>query len=120
MNVLVVGAGATGGYFGGRLTQAGREVTFLVRERRAAALKERGLRIAGPAGTDVIEPSLVTAVPPGAVADVVLVTVKADGLDAVIPAIRGAIGPQTTLVPVLNGLRHLELLNAAFGRSAVL
>jgi 2-dehydropantoate 2-reductase len=60
MSILVVGAGATGGYFGGRLAQAGRDVTFLVRERRAAVLRARGLRIGGPGGTDVIEPRLVT------------------------------------------------------------
>jgi 2-dehydropantoate 2-reductase len=120
VDILVVGAGATGGYFGSRLAQAGRDVTFLVRERRAAALRERGLRILGPGGTEVIEPHLVTAVPPGTVADVVLVTVKADGLDAVIPEIRAATGPATAVVPVLNGMRHLGMLNDAFGRSRVL
>jgi 2-dehydropantoate 2-reductase len=120
MSILVVGAGATGGYFGGRLAQAGRDVTFLVREHRAAVLKERGLRIVGPGGTDVIEPNLVTAVAPGAVADVILVTVKADGLDTVIPEIRGAVGPDTAIVPVLNGMRHLGMLNGAFGQARVL
>jgi 2-dehydropantoate 2-reductase len=120
MSILVVGAGATGGYFGGRLAQAGRDVTFLVRERRADALRARGLRIAGPGGTDVIEPRLVTSVPSGAAADVVLVTVKADGLDAAIPEIRSAVGPDTAIVPVLNGMRHMGLLNDAFGRSRVL
>ena len=120
MSILVVGAGATGGYFGGRLAQAGRDVTFLVREHRAAVLKERGLRIVGPGGTDVIEPNLVTAVAPGAVADVILVTVKADGLDTVIPEIRGAVGPGTAIIPVLNGMRHLGMLNGAFGQARVL
>lgn len=120
MTILVVGAGATGGYFGGRLAQAGRDVTFLVRPGRATALRERGLRIAGPNGTDVIEPSLRTAVPAGVAADVILVTVKADGLDAVIPEIRPAVGPDTAIVPVLNGIRHLDILNGAFGRSQVL
>jgi 2-dehydropantoate 2-reductase len=120
MSILVVGAGATGGFFGGRLAQAGRDVTFLVRERRAAELRERGLRIIGAGGTAVIEPRLVTAVPADATADVVLVTVKAAGLDAVIPQIRAAVGPDTTIVPVLNGMRHLGLLSDAFGRSQVL
>jgi 2-dehydropantoate 2-reductase len=120
MTILVVGAGATGGYFGGRLAQAGRDVTFLVREHRAGVLRERGLRIIGPHGTDVIEPALVAAVPPGTSAEVVLLTVKADGLDAVIPEIRAAVGQETTIVPVLNGMRHLDMLNGAFGRSRVL
>src|ERR1700761_5809723 len=148
MSILVVGAGATGGYFGGPLAQAGRDVTFLVRERRAAALRERGLRIVGPGGTEVIEPRLATSVSAnpdagseagtgfgagastgsstgsstgaGGAVDVVLVTVKADGLGAVIPEIRAAVGPGTAVVPVLNGIRHLGLLNDAFGRSRVL
>jgi 2-dehydropantoate 2-reductase len=118
MSILVVGAGATGGYFGGRLVQAGRDVTFLVREGREAVLRERGLRIVGPGGTEVIEPAVATAVPSGA--DVVLVTVKADGLDTVIPQVRPAVGPGTAIVPVLNGMRHMGMLSAAFGRSSVL
>ena len=61
MRILVVGAGATGGYFGARLAQAGRDVTFLVRPRRAAALRERGLRITGLGEEEVIAPELVTA-----------------------------------------------------------
>jgi 2-dehydropantoate 2-reductase len=101
-------------------------VTFLVRERRAAVLKERGLRIISPGGTaldlrnDRIEPNLVTAVAPGAVADVILVTVKAEGLDTVIPEVRGAVGPDTAIIPVLNGMRHLGILNGAFGQARVL
>jgi 2-dehydropantoate 2-reductase len=120
MGILIAGAGATGGYFGGRLAQAGRDVTFLVRGHRAEVLRRRGLRIVGPGGTDVIEPKLVTAGHLDAEADTVLITVKAAGLDAVIDEIRPAIGPETTIVPVLNGMRHLTTLNAAFGRSRVL
>jgi 2-dehydropantoate 2-reductase len=120
MGILIAGAGATGGYFGGRLAQAGRDVTFLVRGHRAEVLRRRGLRIAGPGGTDVIEPKLVTAGQLDAEADTVLITVKAAGLDAVIDQVRPAIGPETTIVPVLNGMRHLATLNAAFGRSRVL
>jgi 2-dehydropantoate 2-reductase len=120
MSILVVGAGATGGYFGARLAQAGREVTFLVREGRAAVLRERGLRITGPHGTDTIQPRLVTAGHLEGTAGVVLVTVKAAGLDAVIDEVRPAVGPDTAIVPVLNGLRHLGVLNGAFGRQRVL
>jgi 2-dehydropantoate 2-reductase len=120
MSILIVGAGATGGYFGARLVQAGRDVTFLVRERRAAVLRERGLRIVGPAGAEVIEPRLATAGHLEGVADVVLVTVKAAGLDAVIDEIGPAVGPGTAIVPVLNGMRHMGVLNSAFGSSRVL
>jgi 2-dehydropantoate 2-reductase len=126
MSILIVGAGAVGGYYGGRLAQAGRDVTFLVRERRAAALRERGLRIVSPDGTEVIEPIVVTAAELAAgaglasPASTVLVTVKAAGLDAAVPEMMPAFGPDTTIVPVLNGLRHMDILNAAFGSARVL
>lgn len=126
MSILVVGAGAVGGYYGGRLAQAGRDVTFLVRERRAAALRERGLRLVGADRTEVIEPHVVTAAELAAGAGLagpvgtVVVTVKAAGLDAAIAEMAPAVGPETAVVPVLNGLRHLDLLNAAFGSARVL
>ena len=103
MSILIAGAGATGGYFGGRLAQAGRDVTFLVRQRRAEQLRQRGLRIAGPGGTDVIAPRLITGIPAGMVPDTILITVKAAGLTSVIDQIRPAVGPQTSIIPVLNG-----------------
>jgi 2-dehydropantoate 2-reductase len=120
MGILIVGAGAVGGLFGAQLAQAGRPVTFLVRERRAAQLRERGLRVVGAGGTDVIEPHLVTAGHLDGPADVVLITVKAAGLDAAIRDIAPAVGPATAVVPALNGLRHLALLNDAFGADRVL
>ena len=63
MKIVIVGAGATGGYFGAKLAQAGRDVRFLVREKRAAALRERGLRIVSPGGADLVQlqPEVVTA-----------------------------------------------------------
>jgi 2-dehydropantoate 2-reductase len=126
MSILIVGAGAVGGYYGGRLAQAGRDVTFLVRERRAAALREGGLRLVSPDRTEIIEPQVVTAGELAAGAGIaspastVLVTVKAAGLDAAIEEMTPAIGPDTTVVPVLNGMRHLDMLNAAFGSARVL
>jgi 2-dehydropantoate 2-reductase len=59
MRVLVVGAGSTGGYFGARLAQAGRDVTFLVRPERAERLTREGLRIVSPAGDATIAPTIV-------------------------------------------------------------
>jgi 2-dehydropantoate 2-reductase len=126
MSILIVGAGATGGYYGGRLARAGRDVTFLVRERRAAALRQRGLRIVSSGSTEVIEPNVVTAAELAAGAgransvSTVLVTVKAAGLDAAIGEMAPAVGPETTVVPVLNGMRHMDILNAAFGSARVL
>ena len=124
MTILVVGAGATGGYFGARLAQAGREVTFLVRPHRARQLRERGLRIVGP-GTDAgarqaVRPSLVMAGELTGPADVVLLSVKATALDQAVADFAPAVGPRTLVVPFLNGMAHLAVLNSRFGEPAVL
>ncbi|MCQ9162846.1 ketopantoate reductase family protein [Arthrobacter sp. STN4] len=120
MRFLVVGAGATGGYFGARLAQAGRDVTFLVREGRAAVLRERGLRITGLGQDQRIEPQLVAAGQLGGPFDVVVVTVKAAGLPAAIADLAPAVGPDTAIIPFLNGMAHLDALTAAFGADKVL
>jgi 2-dehydropantoate 2-reductase len=115
MRLLVVGAGSTGGYYGARLAQAGRNVTFLVRPARAAQLRETGLRITSPLGDITLHPNLVT---PGAIAqpyDVVLLTVKGFQLDAALNDLAPAIGPETMILPVLNGMRHMDILAARFG-----
>lgn len=118
--ILVVGAGATGGYFGARLAQGGRDVTFLVREGRAATLRRRGLRITGLGREDVIEPRLVTAADLDGPYDVVLVTVKASALPRALADLAPAVGPETVIVPFLNGMAHLDSLVAAFGAGRVL
>ncbi len=82
MRILVVGAGSTGGYFGGRLAQAGRDVTFLVRPARAARLREQGLQIISPHGDFTVAPKLVTADALGGAYDLVLLSVKAYALEA--------------------------------------
>lgn len=124
MTILVVGAGATGGYFGARLAQAGRDVTFLVRPRRAEQLRERGLRIVGPgAGADArqeVRPNLVMAGELTGPADIVLLSVKATALDHAIADFAPAVGPRTVVVPFLNGMAHLAVLSKRFGESAVL
>ena len=118
MRLLVVGAGATGGYFGGRLVQAGRDVTFLVRPARAAQLA-RGLRIVSPYGDVTVVPRLVMAGEISAPFDAVLVTVKAYSLEQAMADFAPAVGPDSVIVPVLNGMRHMDLLAARFGKKAV-
>ena len=118
--ILVVGAGATGGYFGGRLAQGGRDVTFLVREGRAATLRRRGLRITGLGRDDVIEPALVTAPDLHGPYDLVLVTVKAAALPQALADLAPAVGPETVVIPFLNGMAHMDALEAAFGADRVL
>ena len=124
MTILVVGAGATGGYFGARLAQAGRDVTFLVRPHRAGQLRERGLRIVGPGAAagagQVVRPNLVMAGELTEPADVVLLSVKATALEAAITDFAPAVGPRTAVVPFLNGMAHLAVLSKRFGESAVL
>jgi 2-dehydropantoate 2-reductase len=120
MRFLVVGAGAIGGYFGGRLLEAGRDVTFLVRPARAERLAA-GLTISSPSGDVTLPP------PPTVLAadlrtpfDVVILSCKAYDLDSAIESIAPAVGPDTAIVPLLNGMRHLDTLDARFGPSRVL
>ena len=119
MRTLIVGAGATGGYFGGRLAEAGRDVTFLVRPARAAVLAERGLRITSPAGQSVIDVRTVTASSLTAAYDLIVLAVKSYGLAGAITDLRPAVGPHTVIVPLLNGMRHIDALVQAFGTGHV-
>ncbi|HWB51174.1 MAG TPA: 2-dehydropantoate 2-reductase [Stellaceae bacterium] len=120
MRILVLGAGAVGGYFGGRLAAAGRDVTFLVRPARAALLADKGLVVASPLGDFTVRPQLATAETLRGASDLVLLTAKHYDLDQAIAAIRPAVGPQTAVLPLLNGLVHLDRLAAAFGEGAIL
>jgi 2-dehydropantoate 2-reductase len=121
MRILVVGAGAIGGYFGGRLLQAGRDVTFLVRPKRAAELASAGLVIKSPLGDITLtNPPTVQADALKDTFDVVLLSCKAFDLDDAITSFAPAVGPRTAIIPMLNGMRHLEKLDARFGRERVL
>jgi 2-dehydropantoate 2-reductase len=117
----VVGAGAIGGYFGGRLLQAGADVTFLVRERRAAELAAAGLVIKSPLGDVTLKsPPTVQADKLGEQFDVVLLSCKAFDLDDAIKSFAPAVGPNSAILPLLNGMRHLESLDTKFGHERVL
>ena len=119
MKILIVGAGSTGGYFGARLVQAGRDVTFLVRPARAAALRKTGLQVLSPLGNFGVVPKLVQAGGIDRPFDVVLVTVKAFGLPGAIEDFAPAVGPNTMILPVLNGMKHVDDLQARFGPERV-
>jgi 2-dehydropantoate 2-reductase len=120
MRILVLGAGAVGGYFGGRLAEGKADVTFLVRPARAAALKQHGLVIESPMGDLRLPVQVVTADTLAGSFDTVLLTAKAYDLDQAITAIGPAVGPETAILPVLNGLGHFDSLDAAFGAERVL
>src|ERR1700683_4544779 len=104
MRILVLGAGAVGGYFGGRLAEVGRDVTFLVRPARAALLAEHGLRVTSLLGDFKVKPQLATAERLDGPYDLVLLTAKHYDLDQAIAAIRPGVGPDTAILPMLNGL----------------
>jgi len=118
LRILVLGAGALGGYFGGRLQQAGAQVGFLVRPARAAALRHDGLRIESPFGSVRLDVAIMTNPVPNW--DVVLLACKAYDLSAAIEAVRPAISDRVAILPLLNGLAHFEQLDAAFGANRVL
>jgi 2-dehydropantoate 2-reductase len=121
MRILVLGAGAVGGYFGGRLLQAGRDVTFMVRSPRAAALARDGLRIRSRYGeVRLASPPTLAAGRPGGPFDLVLLGCKAYDLEAAMASVGPVLAEQGAILPLLNGMRHLELLDQRFGSARVL
>ncbi len=121
MRYLVVGAGALGGYFGGRLLEAGRDVTFLLRPGRAKALATNGLIVKSRFG------DMSLAAPPSTLADgiagpfdAVVVGCKAYDLAETMASFAPAVGPDTAILPLLNGMRHLDDLQTRFGAARVL
>jgi 2-dehydropantoate 2-reductase len=114
MRILILGAGAVGGYFGGRLLEAGADATFFVRPGRARLLASRGLRIDSPAGTLIKQVETISDPDALAPFDLVLLACKAYDLDASLKDLAGAVGPKTTILPLLNGLQHIEKIAACF------
>ncbi|WP_116140603.1 2-dehydropantoate 2-reductase [Trinickia diaoshuihuensis] len=121
MRILVVGAGAVGGYFGGRMALAGQDVTFLVREARAQELAENGLVIKSPRGDATLsDVKTVLSSRIDGPYDVVLLSCKAYDLDSAMASFAPAVGPGTAILPLLNGMRHLDVLRDRFGAASVL
>ena len=121
MRILVVGAGAVGGYFGGRLLQAERDVTFLVRPRRAELLAKHGLTIRSRFGDfHRTAPPLVTEESLAEPFDLILLSCKAYDLEGAVASFARAVGPNTAILPLLNGMRQLDVLAERFGAERVL
>ncbi|GAB3277328.1 ketopantoate reductase family protein [Sinomonas notoginsengisoli] len=114
MKILIIGAGATGGAYGTRLIEAGRDVTFLVRQHRAEALARDGLTLQAPDGRHTHKVHAVTAIQPGDHYDLIIVAVKAPALAGVLATAAPAIGPGTMILPFLNGMDHLDALEEAY------
>lgn len=120
MKILILGAGGIGGYFGGRLLQAGANVTFLVREKRRRQLVEGGLRIESQYGNATLraDAKLQSEIEPGY--DLIILTCKAYDLASAMETIRPAVSRSTAILPLLNGIAHIDVLNKEFGRDKVL
>ncbi|HEY8064592.1 MAG TPA: ketopantoate reductase family protein [Methylosinus sp.] len=119
MRSLVLGAGAVGGYFGGRLVEAGADVTFFVREARARLLAEHGLAIESALGGARLAAKAVFDPRTLAPFDLVILTCKAYDLDEALETIAGAVGPGTGVLPLLNGLAHLDRIASRFPQAHV-
>lgn len=124
MRILMVGAGATGGFYGGKLVAAGRDVTFLLREGRARQVREHGLEIVEFDGTRVrVEPRIVTAEELARSRerfDLIVISTKSYQLAGAMENIAPAVGERTTIMPILNGMAHFDALDARFGAERVL
>jgi 2-dehydropantoate 2-reductase len=122
VNVLIIGAGAVGGFLADRLAHAGDDVTVLVRPTRADQLRSDGLRTVEAGDTRVSHPHVVTAEDlardPGSY-ELVVIAVKADALDGALADVAPAVGPQTRVLPFLNGMRHVAPLRTTFGDRAL-
>jgi 2-dehydropantoate 2-reductase len=118
MRMLVVGAGAIGGFYGAHLARAGRDVTLLVRQKRAQQLKS-GLEVKSPKGDFTVAPELVTAATLDGPYDAILVAVKSYALQSVMADMARAVGPETMILAPLNGMKHVDMLSERFGALAV-
>jgi 2-dehydropantoate 2-reductase len=118
--ILVLGAGGIGGYFGGRLAEAGADVTFLVRDRRREQLQRNGLQIESQFGDARVDVNTVSAGNLQPDYDLVLLTCKAYDLQSAIDAVRPGLAPNGAILPLLNGIAHVDILNRTFGRERVL
>ncbi|QPF95020.1 2-dehydropantoate 2-reductase [Bradyrhizobium commune] len=120
MRLLVIGAGALGGYYGACVMRAGGDVTFLVRAKRAEQLRRNGLQVVSQNGDFAVQPKIIQASDLKAPYDVVLVGVKAYSLDDAMGQFAPAVGASTMILPILNGLKHIDALTARFGAEHVL
>lgn len=120
MKLLVLGAGGIGGLTGGRLAQHGADVTFLVREKRRAQLAKDGLQIESPQGNATVKVKALQKAEIKPEYDLVLLTCKAYDLDDALETVRPAMRADTAILPLLNGIAHIEKLNAEFGARQVL
>lgn len=119
MNILILGAGGIGGYFGAHLIRAGANVTYLLREQRKARIDAQGLRVETPQGAFVVQPRSITAKDVQPKYDLIMLAPKSYDLDDALQSLKGALGKGTVL-PFLNGRDHLDTLDAMLGQERVM
>lgn len=120
MRILVLGAGGVGGFFGGRLVEKGEDVTFLVRSKRKQQLEEKGLVIRSVNGDFSFQPNLITKEDRTSPFDVILFSTKAYHLNEAIVDLKPFVGKNTVIIPLLNGIAQLSLLQKEFGVEKVI
>lgn len=120
LNFVILGAGAVGGYFGGKLALAGNNVTFLVREKRAGQLKNRGLKVQSIHGDFSIEPKIALSVSEIEQPDIVIVAVKNYHLEQALPQLHELVNKGAKILPLLNGIGHIDILRETFGDKSTL
>lgn len=119
MRILILGAGGIGGYFGGRLVEAGADVTFLVRSERRNLLKEQGLTIHSPAGDAQLDVRTIGADETDQHFDIAIVTCKSYDLSKTEPVLQPVVDHGALVLPLLNGMAHIDWARDRFGHGRV-
>jgi 2-dehydropantoate 2-reductase len=120
MKILVMGAGAVGGYFGARLAAAGSDVTFVARGAHLAAIRDQGLRIESPLGNVHVKPAKVTDDPTSAgIVDAALFAVKLWDTEEAAERLRPVVAPGTAVISLQNGVQKDEVLRSVLGSEAI-
>lgn len=121
LKIAIMGTGGLGGYFGGALARAGEDVTFIARGEQLQAMRDHGLQVYSIHGNFLVNPVQVTDNPEQVgVVDLILFSVKAYDAAAAMQLIKPIIGPETGVIPVLNGIEHVAAMQAALGEEHVL
>ncbi|HEV2438898.1 MAG TPA: 2-dehydropantoate 2-reductase [bacterium] len=121
MRVAVIGAGGTGGYFGGLLARAGHDVTFVARGAHLDAIRARGLTVNSRlAGNFTVRAAATDDIHSIGPADLVMVCVKTYSMDTVLPPLPSLVGPKTMIVSMQNGIDNEDRIAAVTGPEPVL
>ena len=119
MKVLILGAGGIGGYLGCRLGAVDCDTTFLVRENRVEELEKNGISLHSELGSAHIQPKIISESNDAGYFDFVVLSCKAYDLDSAIESVRPHLDKETVVIPFLNGVAHLEVLDTEFGHDRV-